>query len=88
MFGTGKKFPTPYAAMLNAAFAHTLDFDDTHILGVIHPGVAVVATALAEAEGKPQISFNQALQAIAIGYEAAGSSRSRAWFWWLPKRLP
>jgi hypothetical protein len=69
VFGTGKKFPAPYAAMLNAAFAHTLDFDDTHIRGVIHPGAAVVATALAEAEGKPQISFNETLRAIAIGYE-------------------
>ena len=69
VFGTGKKFPAPYAAMLNAAFAHTLDFDDTHIGGVIHPGAAVVATALAEAEGMPQIKFDQVLQAIALGYE-------------------
>jgi 2-methylcitrate dehydratase PrpD len=69
VFGTGKKFPAPYAAMLNAALAHTLDFDDTHIGGVIHPGAAVVATAFAEAEGKSHIQFDEVLQAIALGYE-------------------
>ena len=69
VFGTGKKFPAPYAAMLNATLAHTLDFDDTHIGGVIHPGAAVVATALAEAEGKSHIKFDEVLQAIALGYE-------------------
>jgi 2-methylaconitate cis-trans-isomerase PrpF/2-methylcitrate dehydratase PrpD len=69
VFGTSKTFPAPYAAMLNAAFAHTLDFDDTHIRGVGHPGAPVVATALAEAECKAAISFNDVLQAITLGYE-------------------
>ena len=69
VFGTSKTFPAPYAAMLNAAFAHTLDFDDTHIRGVGHPGAPVVAAALAEAEGKAAISFNEVLQAITLGYE-------------------
>lgn len=69
VFGTTKKFPAPYAAMLNAAFAHTLDYDDTNIRGVGHPGAPVVATAFAEVEGKPHISFDEVLRAIALGYE-------------------
>lgn len=34
--GSDRRLPTEYAAMLNAAFAHTLDFDDTHT-GGNHP---------------------------------------------------
>ena len=30
VIGSDKRFPVEYAAMLNGAFAHTLDFDDTH----------------------------------------------------------
>lgn len=41
----------PYgAALLNAALAHSLDFDDTHAAGSIHPGAAVIPAALAAAQ--------------------------------------
>ncbi|MCW8084629.1 MmgE/PrpD family protein [Sabulicella glaciei] len=38
------------AALLNGAFAHSLDFDDTHAAGTLHPGAPVIPAALAAAE--------------------------------------
>lgn len=58
------------AAMLNGAFAHTLDFDDTSTWGCLHPGAPVVAAALAEAE-RARASGEQLLAALAVGYEVA-----------------
>ncbi|WP_236794231.1 MmgE/PrpD family protein [Amycolatopsis sp. GM8] len=58
------------AALLNGTFAHSLDFDDTNIDSVIHPGAAVVPAALAVAEhlGSPGTEL---LAALAAGYETA-----------------
>src|SRR5690242_1310755 len=42
------RLPAPQAALLNAAMGHALDFDDTlDSGGSIHPGVSVLASALA-----------------------------------------
>lgn len=42
---------SPYgAALFNGALAHSLDFDDTHAAGSIHPGATVIPAALAAAE--------------------------------------
>lgn len=71
VFGTDKRFLAQYAAFLNAAFAHTLDFDDTHTGGIIHVGVTIFATALAEAHAHPDLTLEQFLTASAIGYEVA-----------------
>lgn len=38
------------AALLNGALAHSLDFDDTHASGSIHPSAPIVPAALAAAE--------------------------------------
>ena len=69
VLGTAKRFPAPYAAMLNGAYAHSLDFDDTHAGGALHPGVSIIPTVLAEIEDKPASSFQDALVAMAVGYE-------------------
>jgi 2-methylcitrate dehydratase PrpD len=58
------------AALLNGAFAHTLDFDDTNAWGVLHPGAPVIAAALVEAE-RQQVSGAQLLAALGVGYEVA-----------------
>lgn len=58
------------AALLNGAYAHTLDFDDTNTWGCLHPGAPVIAAALAEAE-RARASGQQLLAALAVGYEVA-----------------
>lgn len=56
------------AAMLNGTLAHSLDFDDTHASGSLHPSAPIVPAAFAAAEmagadGKTTIA------AIVAGYE-------------------
>jgi 2-methylcitrate dehydratase PrpD len=56
------------AAMVNGTLAHSLDFDDTHAPGSLHPSAPIVPAALAAAEmsgadGKTLIA------AIVAGYE-------------------
>jgi 2-methylcitrate dehydratase PrpD len=56
------------AAMLNGTLAHSLDFDDTHASGSLHPSAPIVPAAFAAAEmaggdGKAVIA------AIVAGYE-------------------
>ena len=63
---TGRDFTAPYAALLNGAFGHSFDFDDTHLAAVLHPGVSVIPAALAEAETK-QASGEDLLTALAGG---------------------
>jgi len=68
--GEARGYPYQYAALLNGAFAHTLDFDDTNLFGSLHPGAPVIpaALALAEREGVDGTRF---LEALAAGYEVA-----------------
>jgi 2-methylcitrate dehydratase PrpD len=61
-------YAPPGAAMLNGTLAHSLDFDDTHAPGSLHPSAPIVPAALAAAEmtgadGKALIA------AIIAGYE-------------------
>jgi len=61
-------YAPPGAAMLNGTLAHSLDFDDTHAPGSLHPSAPIVPAALAAAEmagadGKALIA------AIVAGYE-------------------
>lgn len=62
-------FPAPFAAYADAQFANALDYDDT-VLGVGHPGAAVLATALSIGEQRAA-SGEQLITAIVAGYEAA-----------------
>lgn len=56
------------AALLNGAFGHSLDFDDTHAASSLHPSAPVVPAALAAAEmtGASGADF---LAAVIAGYE-------------------
>jgi len=67
----GKPHMLPqYAALLNAAFGHSLDFDDTYAPGTVHAGVTAISAALAQAELLGDGSNSERFMlAIAVGYE-------------------
>lgn len=46
----GPRLSAPHAAYLNAMLAHSADLDDSHLSGVVHPGAAIMAAALAVGE--------------------------------------
>jgi 2-methylcitrate dehydratase PrpD len=64
------RVPAPHAAFLNALAGRLHTFDDTYEAGPLHPGSAVVSTALAtaEANGASGADF---LAAVLAGYEVA-----------------
>ena len=66
--GHAERYAAHYAAFLNAAYAHTLDFDDTHQDGSIHPGAPVIPAVLAVAD-EVGASGLAALGAIVAGYD-------------------
>lgn len=68
VFGDAAGYTAAGAAMLNGTLAHSLDFDDTHAPGSLHPSAPIVPAAFAAAEmagadGKAVIA------AIVAGYE-------------------
>ena len=66
----GSTFLPQYAALLNGAWCHTYDFDDTHSNAILHPGSSLISAALAEAETQKS-SGSELLLALAVGYEVA-----------------
>ncbi|WP_315831860.1 MmgE/PrpD family protein [Bradyrhizobium prioriisuperbiae] len=70
VIGEARTYAPMQAALLNGAFAHTLDFDDTNVWGYLHPGAPVIAAALVEAE-RLRSSGAELLEALAVGYEVA-----------------
>jgi len=58
----------PGAALVNGALAHSLDFDDTHAAGSIHPSAPIVPAALAAAE-MTGADGATTVAAIVAGYE-------------------
>jgi 2-methylcitrate dehydratase PrpD len=68
VFGDSARYTPAGAAFLNGALAHSLDFDDTHAPGSLHPGSPVIPAALAAGEmaGAPGADV---LAAIVAGYE-------------------
>ena len=68
MFGDAARYTPPGAAFLNGALAHSLDFDDTHAAGSLHPGAPVIPAALAAGE-MVGASGADVLAAIVAGYE-------------------
>lgn len=65
---TGDEASPAYAALLNAAMVHSLDFDDTHRGGSLHPGAAVIGTALTAAE-EMDATGEEFIEAVVAGYE-------------------
>jgi 2-methylcitrate dehydratase PrpD len=70
VLATGERRPAADAALLNGAYAHSLDFDDTHRESSLHPGAAVVPAALAVAE-REGATADRTLAGIAAGYDVA-----------------
>lgn len=60
-----------FAALLNAAFAHSMDFDDTHRESLMHQGAPLFAALLAGAEVAGS-SGKDFLTAAVAGYDIGG----------------
>ncbi|TBN39019.1 MmgE/PrpD family protein [Paracoccus subflavus] len=68
VFGLTRRYGGAAAALLNGAFGHSLDFDDTHADSSLHPSAPVVPAALAAAE-LTDASGPDLLAAIVVGFE-------------------
>ena len=68
VFGDTARYTPLGAAFLNGALAHSLDFDDTHAAGSLHPGAPVIPAAIAAGE-MVGASGADVLAAIIAGYE-------------------
>jgi 2-methylcitrate dehydratase PrpD len=68
VFGDPTRYTPAGAALLNGALGHSLDFDDTHAAGSLHPGAPVIPAALAAAELTGATGADT-LAAIVAGYE-------------------
>jgi len=68
VFGDAKTWTPAVAALLNGAFGHSLDFDDTHADSSLHPSAPVVPAAFAVGE-MVGASGRDVLTAIVAGYE-------------------
>lgn len=68
VFGLNRRYGPAAAALLNGAFGHSLDFDDTHADSSLHPSAPVVPAALAAAE-MTGASGEDLVAAIVIGFE-------------------
>src|SRR5258708_10761419 len=69
VWGTTLTAAPPQAALANGAFAHGLDFDDTHADSVCHASAVLVPAVLALAESE-RLGGRDALTALVAGYEA------------------
>lgn len=70
VIGDATRLPPAWAALLNGALAHGLDYDDTHEAAVTHVSCSVAPTMLAAAE-QHRRSGAEALTALALGMETA-----------------
>jgi 2-methylcitrate dehydratase PrpD len=68
VIGDAARYAAPGAAMLNGTLAHSLDFDDTHAPGSLHPSAPIVPAAFAAAEMAGG-DGRAAIAAIVAGYE-------------------
>ncbi len=68
VFGDAGGWTAAGAAFINGVTAHSLDFDDTHAAGSLHPGAPVIPAALAAGE-MVGASGATVLAAIVAGYE-------------------
>jgi 2-methylcitrate dehydratase PrpD len=66
--GDATRYTPPGAAMLNGTLAHSLDFDDTHAPGSLHPSAPILPAAFAAAE-MARNDGKTLLAAIVAGYE-------------------
>lgn len=65
----GNTYAPHIAALLNATFGHSLDFDDTHAPSTLHAGVTAIWASLAAAEAAQTTDIDRVLLAISVAYE-------------------
>jgi len=70
VFGDAARYAPAGAVLANAALGHSLDFDDTHAAGSLHPGVTAISAALAAGE-MTGASGADVMAGIVAGYEVA-----------------
>lgn len=70
VLASGEQTSPDHAALLNGAYAHSLDFDDTHRESSLHPGAPVIPAALAMAEVE-DASMERFLTAVSTGFDVA-----------------
>lgn len=68
ILGESGQVPAAAAAFANGVFAHSLDFDDTHLPSILHPSASVVPAALAAAQASGAAGADL-IAAIAVGLE-------------------
>ncbi|WP_293189548.1 MmgE/PrpD family protein [Ottowia sp.] len=66
----GKTASAALACLANGTLAHAVEYDDTHALSTLHPGVVIVPAALAVGQ-EVNASGPDVLAAVTIGYEIA-----------------
>ena len=66
--GQPDPYPPQYAALLNGAYAHSMDYDDIHRDAVLHPAVTIFPTVLALGEDAGA-SGKDFLTAAVVGYD-------------------
>jgi 2-methylcitrate dehydratase PrpD len=71
IIGTATNASPEHAALANGTAAHSLELDDTHQAGSIHPGVVMFSSAIALCETLPDTDCGRFLSAVVAGYEVA-----------------
>ena len=70
MIGFARRLPMRDAALLNGVLTHGLDYDDTHMAGVIHLTVSVLPTRARARCASAALSGREVLTAYIAGLEA------------------
>jgi 2-methylcitrate dehydratase PrpD len=71
VIGTAAQTSPEYAALANGTAAHSVELDDTHQAGSLHPGVVMFSSAIALSEVLPDAGVDQFVSAVIAGYEVA-----------------
>lgn len=58
------------SALVEGMYAHVIELDDGHRIGMVHPGAPIISALLAVAEKYP-VSSKDLLRGIIVGYEVA-----------------
>lgn len=69
LWGTDRRVPSPYAALVNATAARALDFDDVFDPVPLHPSAYLVPVALAAGEVAGAVTGADLIAAVAVGAE-------------------
>jgi 2-methylcitrate dehydratase PrpD len=68
LYGRKERLDMLHASLINGISSHVLDFDDTHLRTVIHPGGPVISALLALAETRP-VRGDDFITALVVGVE-------------------